>query len=61
LQPEKTAGKAFNVADVDYPVNWEMIWAGVASYCGLPSEGLVKGGERLSGGNWQIRGMGEME
>ena len=39
LYPELTAGKSFNIADVDYPVSWSMVWPGIAAYFGLKGVG----------------------
>jgi hypothetical protein len=51
LHPEKTAGKSFNIADVDEGLSWEMTWPGIAAYFGLKGVGPVaKGG--LSGEEW---------
>lgn len=51
LHPEKTAGKSFNIADVDEGLSWEMTWPGIAAYFGLKGVGPVaKGG--LSGEAW---------
>lgn len=51
LHPDKTAGKSFNIADVDEGFSWEMIWPGIAAYFGLKGVGPVAKGE-LSGEEW---------
>jgi hypothetical protein len=48
LHPELTAGKAFNIADVDEGLSWEVVWPGIARYFGL--EGV--GSEGLRGEEW---------
>ena len=52
LHPEKTAGEAFNIADVDNPVSWEMVWPGIAAYFGLKWTGPIQESEGLSGEKW---------
>lgn len=39
LHPELTAGKSFNIADVDYSVSWSMVWPGITAYFGLKGVG----------------------
>ena len=51
LREEKTAGKCYNIADVDHPVSWEMVWPGLAAYFGLVGVGPTAEGE-LSGEAW---------
>jgi len=50
LHPDKTAGKAFNIADVDEGLSWQMVWPGITSYFGLEAAGPVEGG--MSGEEW---------
>jgi hypothetical protein len=35
LHPELTAGKAFNIANVDEGLSWEMVWPRIAEYFSL--------------------------
>ncbi|GFP55947.1 short chain dehydrogenase sirQ [Trichoderma asperellum] len=51
LNSEKTAGKAFNIADVDAGTTWQDTWPGIAAYFGLKGVGPVAEGE-LSGYKW---------
>lgn len=52
LHAEKTAGEAFNIADVDTPVSWEMVWPGIAADFGLKGAGPMLESEGLSGEKW---------
>lgn len=51
LHPEKTAGKAFNIADVDEGTTWKDTWPGIAAYFGLKGVGPAVKGE-LTGYPW---------
>lgn len=51
LNSEKTAGKAFNIADVDAGTTWQDTWHGIAAYFGLKGVGPTAKGE-LSGQQW---------
>ncbi|KAL6907298.1 hypothetical protein GGI43DRAFT_431350 [Trichoderma evansii] len=51
LHPEKTAGKAFNIADVDAGTTWQDTWPRIAAYFGLKGVGPAAKGE-LSGQQW---------
>ncbi|EHK44809.1 hypothetical protein TRIATDRAFT_299659 [Trichoderma atroviride IMI 206040] len=51
LHPEKTAGKAFNIADVDAGTTWKDTWPGIAAYFGLKGVGPAAKGQ-LSGYPW---------
>lgn len=50
LHPELTAGKAFNIADEDRGISWEMVWPGIAEYFGLEGVGPLE--EGLTGEGW---------
>ncbi|KAH7354988.1 hypothetical protein BKA65DRAFT_581662 [Rhexocercosporidium sp. MPI-PUGE-AT-0058] len=54
LHPELTAGKAFNIADEDRGISFEMIWPAIAAYFGLEGVGPVEDGDvkGLSGEGW---------
>ncbi len=49
LNPDKTAGEAFNVADQDVPNSWRDVWPGIVAYFGLKGIGPS---EKLSGEAW---------
>jgi hypothetical protein len=51
LHPEKTAGNAFNIADVDEGTTWKDTWPGIAAYFGLKGVGPAAEGQ-LSGYPW---------
>ncbi|PVH73631.1 hypothetical protein DL98DRAFT_519818 [Cadophora sp. DSE1049] len=57
LHPEQTAGKAFNIADEDGGISFEMVWPGIAAYFGLEGIGPVEDGDMkgFSGEGW-VRG-----
>lgn len=57
LHPELTAGKAFNIADQDKGISFEMVWKGIVGYFGLVGIGPVEGGEEKgeSGEGWVRR------
>lgn len=50
LNPDLTAGKAFNIADTDEGMSWEMVWPGIAAYFGL--EGVGPSVDGNSGERW---------
>ncbi|TVY82657.1 Short chain dehydrogenase sirQ [Lachnellula suecica] len=52
LHPEKTAGEAFNIADEDGPVSWEMVWSDIAAFFGLNGVGPIEQTVGLSGEKW---------
>jgi hypothetical protein len=52
LKPEKTQGKALNIADVDYPVSWEMVWPDIAAYFGLNGVRPLPSGQKETGEAW---------
>jgi hypothetical protein len=52
LHPEVTAGESFNIADVDEPITWEMIWPGICEYFGLKAIVPEQGKEELVGEAW---------
>jgi hypothetical protein len=52
MNDKKTAGKAYNIASVDYPVSWEMIWPGITAWFGLKGAGPLDQGAGLSGEAW---------
>lgn len=43
LRPEVTAGKAYNIADVDYGVSWEMVWPGIVGCFEVEATGPIEG------------------
>jgi nucleoside-diphosphate-sugar epimerase len=43
LNPDKTAGRAFNVGDEVGPITWADVWGDIASYFGLKGVGPVEG------------------
>ncbi|KAL7919088.1 hypothetical protein ACQKWADRAFT_330032 [Trichoderma austrokoningii] len=51
IHPEMTAGKAFNIADIDEGTTWKDTWPGIAAYFGLKGMGPAAKGE-LSGSPW---------
>lgn len=52
LHPEQTAGEAFNIADEDRPVSFQMVWSDIAAFFGLKGIGPILESEGLSGENW---------
>lgn len=52
LHPEQTAGESFNIADIDQPISWEMVWPGICEYFGLKAVKPVEGETQLSGESW---------
>jgi hypothetical protein len=52
LHPDKTAEESFNIADVNQPITWEMIWPGICGYFGLKAVPPVQGKEVLNGEAW---------
>ncbi|RDW77831.1 hypothetical protein BP6252_05884 [Coleophoma cylindrospora] len=52
LHPDKSAGKSFNIADVDYPVSWEMVWPGICQYFDLKGVGPLPEGQGFAGEPW---------
>jgi hypothetical protein len=52
LHPEKTAGESFNIADVNQPITWEMVWPSIYDYFELKAVAPVQGKEVLNGEAW---------
>lgn len=52
MNGEKTAGKAYNIASVDYPVSWKMVWPGISAWFGLKGSGPLDQEAGLSGEAW---------
>jgi hypothetical protein len=51
LNPDKTAGGSFNVADTRDGMSWEMIWQDICAYFGLEGGGPPEDGQ-LAGEEW---------
>jgi hypothetical protein len=60
LHPELTAGKAFNIADVDEGLSWATVWPGIVAYFGLEGMGPVE--KDVGSGELWVKGkQGEWE
>jgi hypothetical protein len=53
LHPKHTAERSFNIADMDEPNSWEMVWPGICQYFGLEAAGPPESGS-LAGEAWVI-------
>ena len=60
FHPELTVGKAFNIADVDNGLSFEMVWPGIEAYFGLEGVGPVEG-EEVSCEKWVLGKKGEWD
>ncbi|KAN0096263.1 hypothetical protein V8E51_015068 [Hyaloscypha variabilis] len=60
FHPELTVGKAFNIADEDNGLIFEMVWPGIAAYFGLEGVGPVEG-EEVSCEKWVLGKKGEWD
>jgi len=57
LNPEKTAGGSYNIADEDNAYSWEMTWPGICEYFGVVAAGPAEDGSP-SGEAWVMSQQG---